>query len=489
MRLRSDLPAILKYQAVIIESAARDAGLDFFEVVFELLDARDVNGVAAYAGFPVRYPSWRFGMDYEKLEKGRHWGLSKIYELVINNDPTYAYLVRSNSLLEQKLVMAHVYGHADFFKNNLWFAPTDRKMLDTMGSHSTRVRRYSDGCGIERVEKFLDLCLSVDTLVDPYLPLREHANPPDQRSSYTPPSERARRTLDALTMSPLGANPDEELEAEEADHNPRLSRLPTYDILGFIEEKAPLEAWERDMLHIVRSEAYYFAPQRMTKIMNEGWASFWHSKLLTEGILEASEILDFADCHSSATMAGPGQVNPYKLGIEIFRHAEALGEDIFQLRRVHNDVSMLHKIVDEEFACEHVLPLVQRPGPPVADPAGQASEVDWRELKTWLLQQIAWGGLPQIELVEVDAEGDGELLLVHRHDGRDLQVGHARETLLNVASLWRAPVHLLTVVEKQGRRLVAKDGEVSMLDTREAEGLCCPGSTTGDDAEDERKAG
>ena len=106
------------------------------------------------------------------------------------------------------------------------------------------------------------------------------------------------------------------------------------------------------MLHIVRAEAYYFSPQRMTRIMNEGWASYWHSRLLTGGILDPSEILDFADCHSSATMSGPGQVNPYKLGIELFRHAVARDEDIFQLRRVHNDVSLVHKLVDEEFALD-----------------------------------------------------------------------------------------------------------------------------------------
>ena len=153
------------------------------------------------------------------------------------------------------------------------------------------------------------------------------------------------------------------------------------------------------------------------------------------------------------------------------------------------DVDHLIVATDEEFARRHILPLFRRPGPPVPNPASRPNGFDWRELKTWLLQQIAWGGLPQIELVDVNAEGDGELLLVHRHDGRDLQIGHARETLLNVASLWRAPVHLLTVVEKQGRRLVAKEGEVTMLDTREAEGLCCPGGSSGDGAEDGRKAG
>jgi stage V sporulation protein R len=162
----------LRAQAVSIEAVARGYGLDFHRVEFQLLDARDVNGIAAYGGFPVRYPSWRHGMEFERLDKGYSWGLSKIYELVINNDPVVAYLVRSNSKLEQKLVMAHVFGHADFFKHNCWFAATDRKMLDRMGHHSARVRRHIDRQGLETVERFLDQALSLETLIDPYLPLR-----------------------------------------------------------------------------------------------------------------------------------------------------------------------------------------------------------------------------------------------------------------------------------------------------------------------------
>ncbi len=466
MRLKSNLPAALKYQAVIIESAAREAGLDFFEVVFELLDARDVNGVAAYGGFPVRYPSWRFGMEYERLEKGYRWGLSKIYELVINNDPTYAYLVRSNSLLEQKLVMAHVYGHADFFKNNLWFSPTDRHMLDTMGNHSTRVRRYADALGQEAVETFLDRALSLDTLVDPYLPLRARATGPKRGGRvHAPLSERALRSLEAVSATPF----TEVEDVDDADEPP-MPKLPTYDILGFVEENGPLDPWERDILRIVRREAYYFCPQRMTKIMNEGWASFWHSKLLTGGILEASEILDFADCHSGATSSPQGQLNPYKIGIELFRHAEARGEDIFRLRRVHNDVSLVHKLVDEEFAQKCLAPIFV-PGMRQRD-GETCREVDWQLLKTRLLQELSWGGLPQIEVVDVDAEGEGEMLLVHHHDGRDLQLGRASETLKALEQLWQHPVHLLTIEEKQGRRLVCRGGEVTSLDTREAEKAC-----------------
>ena len=138
---------------------AKSYGLDFYEVIFELVDHDELNMIASYGGFPTRYPHWRFGMEYEHLTKSYAYGLSKIYELVINNDPCYAYLMRSNSITEQKLVMAHVYGHCDFFKNNYWFSQTNRKMMDQMANHGNRVRRYMDRFGVEEVETFIDACL------------------------------------------------------------------------------------------------------------------------------------------------------------------------------------------------------------------------------------------------------------------------------------------------------------------------------------------
>ena len=134
-----------------IQGYAKAYGLDFFETVFEVLTYDELNMVAAYGGFPNRYPHWRWGMEYEQLSKGYEYGLSKIYELVINNDPCYAYLLESNSDVDQKLVMAHVYGHCDFFKNNFSFAHTNRRMIDEMANHSTRVRRWIDKTGVEKV--------------------------------------------------------------------------------------------------------------------------------------------------------------------------------------------------------------------------------------------------------------------------------------------------------------------------------------------------
>src|SRR5215510_11627549 len=164
----ADLPPDLDRWRREIEGYAREYGLDFYDVVFELLDYDQLNEVAAYGGFPTRYPHWRFGMEYQELSRSYSYGLSKIYELVINNNPVYAYLMKANAPAEQKLVMAHVFGHADFFKNNLWFSKTNRRMIDAMANHATRVRSHMDRHGVEKVEDFIDACLSLENLIDPH---------------------------------------------------------------------------------------------------------------------------------------------------------------------------------------------------------------------------------------------------------------------------------------------------------------------------------
>ena len=149
-----------------IEEYARQYGLDFPEVIFEVCDYDTINILAAQGGFPTRYPHWRFGMDYDQLSKGHAYGVQKIYEMVINTEPCYAYLHKSNNFVDQKIVMAHVYGHADFFKNNCWFANTDKNMMDVMANHGTKIRRYISRFGQNRVESFIDKVLSLENLTD-----------------------------------------------------------------------------------------------------------------------------------------------------------------------------------------------------------------------------------------------------------------------------------------------------------------------------------
>src|SRR5436190_4874227 len=181
-RFRSLTPEMIDIQRQM-EAHARSYGLDFFNTIFEVVDHDQLSAIAAYGGFPTRYPHWRFGMEYEQLSKGYSYGLQKIYELVINNDPCYAYLMKSNSMVDQKLVMAHVCGHADFFKNNFWFAHTNRKMIDEMANHGSRIRRYAERYGHENVENFVDCCLSIDNLIDMHLPGIKRRKPKEYNTS------------------------------------------------------------------------------------------------------------------------------------------------------------------------------------------------------------------------------------------------------------------------------------------------------------------
>ena len=178
----SKFPTELKKAKYRIEEYARAFGLNFFPVIFEVLDYREMNEIAAYGGFPHRYPHWRFGMQYEDLSKSYRFGLSKIYEMVINNDPCYAYLLYCNHPVDQKLVMAHVYAHCDFFRNNLYFSHTNRKMMDEMANHATRIRRYMDRFGTEALEFFIDSCLSLENLIDIHAPfMGRHEESPGAR--------------------------------------------------------------------------------------------------------------------------------------------------------------------------------------------------------------------------------------------------------------------------------------------------------------------
>jgi stage V sporulation protein R len=300
----TDLPPDLRALKEEIEGYARGYGLDFFETIFEVIDADDLNEIAAYGGFPTRYPHWSFGMSYEELRKGYDYGLSKIYEMVINNDPCYAYLMRSNHVVDQKLVMSHVYGHCDFFKNNAYFAHTSRKMMDEMANHGARIRRYVEKYGEDEVEAFMDRCMSIDDLIDVHsVAIRRRE--PASRYDFTPKPEEGDEVHGTRFKSKDYMddyiNPRAVLKAEEDERRKQQEQAarnfperPEKDVLLFLIDHAPLKGWQRDMLEIIRDEAYYFAPQGMTKVLNEGWACLLSGSLIytNRGLLPIDEVVE-----------------------------------------------------------------------------------------------------------------------------------------------------------------------------------------------------
>ena len=480
---KSRLPAYLLDIQREIEEYARGYGLDFWDVSFEILDYKRMQEVAAYGGFPVRYPHWRFGMDFDRLSTSHVYGLSQIYEMVINNNPAYAYLLEGNSLVDQKMVIAHVLGHVDFFKNNYFFSRTNRHMIDEMANHATRVRRHIERLGLEKVETFLDSCLCLENLFDPMSPfiVRHAAEPPPQEE--TPPVELPR--LRAKGYMERFINPPEYLEKQrkkldgERDKPRKIPREPERDVLQFLLEHAPLEPWERDLLSTVREEAYYFAPQRQTKVLNEGWAAYWHSKLLTQKVLKPSEVIDYADHNAGVLASAPGRFNPYKVGLTLLRHIEerwdkgrfgkewnecddydarrtwdkrlGLGrQKIFEVRRLCDDVTFLDEYFTADFCAENQFFSFSR------DERSGNYEIDSREfqkIKDKVLFQLTNFGEPFISVQDANHANRGELLLAHRHEGVDLHQDHARATLEALARIWRRPVNLHTMIHDKPRLL------------------------------------
>jgi stage V sporulation protein R len=475
-----------------IEGYARGYGLDFFDTIYEVVDYKEMNQAAAYVGFPSRYPHWQFGMEYLRMSKSYAYGLHRIYEMVINNDPSYAYLLTSNKLVDQKLVMAHVCGHVDFFKNNMWFAHTNRKMMDEMANHGTRIRRYVERFGFEPVEQFLDVCLSIDNLIDIHAP-GVRRRPEHYRHGEQGPDEgRARpvRKLPSKSYMDEYVNPPEFLEAqrrkidEAQERKKHFPERPERDVMLFLLEHAPLAEWQRDVLAIVREEAYYFAPQGQTKILNEGWASYWHSTIMTEKALKPEELIDYAEHHAGTMATSPGRLNPYKLGLDLLRDIEerwdkgcfgkeweecddqesrrnwdrhlGLGrQKLFEVRRIYNDIGFIDTFLTPEFARHHKL-FAYKYNPQTREYVIDSRDFD--KVKRQLLFSLTNFGQPIIVVQDANYGNRGELLLRHEHEGIDLKLDWALDTLENVFQVWSRPVHLETVVEDGAKRFTY-DGE------------------------------
>jgi len=384
---------------------AQRSGLNFFDVQFVICSAETIAALGAY-GMPYRFSHWRFGRMYHKLLLQHRYNLSRIHELVINSDPCYAFLLESNTQLENKLAAAHVFAHSDFFKNNIHFSQTDRDMLRVMAENERYIGECELCYGKQRLEDFINAVFSLKGHVDP--------------------------------------SGGEEREVT----------LPERDLLYYILKKSEiLEHWQRKIIQLFRKEMMYFWPQMQTKLVNEGWAAFWHTKILREMDLTASEAVEFARVNAEA-MASPGRnINLYRLGVELFAAVErtrGVGE-LFSIRKKENDISFIDKYLSRE--------LIERIGLFLYRKAGRGLEKvvsDPERIKCTLIKRLKNCGFPRIVVDEGDC-GKDELYLRHLYDGRQLNRFYLERTLEQIFSLWGKTVHLETVYENR-RTVFSFDG-------------------------------
>lgn len=476
--------------------------LNPFRVYFELIPSEDMNSIASYIGFPNRYPHWRFGMEYERNSKMNSYGLQHIYELVINNDPSYAYLVEGSDIATLKTVMAHVYAHSDFFRNNYAFKQTNRKMLDKMGDHATIIRKIIDIQGIEKVESFIDSCLMIEDLIDSNYPFMLKKSDREPIFEKIEKAQEIPRLKAKEYMQPF-INPPEFLEAQKKKMDEAKKKEkekvpePNKNIMVFLLENAPLEPWEAKILSIMIEEAYYFLPQKQTKIMNEGWATYWHSKLMTEYLLRPEnvssldELLSYADQHSKIIQPYKNSINPYRLGLELFkdieyrwntgRHGKAFEEcesmekksrwntkegkgleKIFLVRSCYNDLTFIDEFFTPEFAEENKY-FVH-----ASDEEGGRTIIsrEFKEIKDVLLNSLTNMGLPLIYVIDSNFKNRNELQLYHKWTGIELRSDFAETTLKSIAKIWKRPVCIETIkfetekkIRKEKNIRIRTDGE------------------------------
>ncbi|MDZ4567232.1 SpoVR family protein [Bacillus cereus] len=449
----------LAYAIDEITEIATGFGLDFYPMRYEVCPAEIIYTFGAY-GMPTRFSHWSFGKQFFKMKLHYDLGLSKIYELVINSNPCYAFLLDTNSLIQNKLIVAHVLAHCDFFKNNIRFSNTKRDMVESMAATAERIKAYEHEYGRQEVEKFLDAVLAIQEHIDPSLVRNKLAWTIDDM--YVEEKEETRKTIydDLWGLDDAKKKRESPLIRKKKKFPPQ----PEKDLLLFIEEYSrELEEWQRDILTMLREEMLYFWAQMETKIMNEGWASLWHQRILREMDLTSSEAIEFAKLNAGVVQPSKTSINPYYLGIKMFEHIEERYDNpteemkrrgikpgsgkqkIFEVREMDSDTSFIRNYLTKELVMREDMYLFKRQGKEY-----KVVDKEWEHVRDQLVNMRTNGGFPYLMVEDGDYLKTGELYLKHYYEGIELDLKYLEKVLPYMYQLWGRTVHMESVVENKG---------------------------------------
>ncbi len=413
---------------------AKDHGLDWFPLAYETCDYYEMIGSMAYHGMPSHYGHWSYGKSFERNHLMYNAGMQGLpYELIINSNPSLAYLMEENPMYLQVLIMAHCIGHSDFFKNNITFKHTHPENIIL---RMRNAKRYIDqliedpSIGVDQVENTLD---SAHTLA---------YNVPRRYEPYIKQADQKKKLVEDIKTGMYNDKnfvPDPEMVPLKAEVN----------VLAFLADQSPgLEEWQREILKIVEEEAHYFMPQIRTKIMNEGWASYWHYRLMHELELPSGMHIPFLKTHNEVIRPHAGSINPYHLGFHLFRKIEErFGlEECFIARESLNDESFIRQYLTQE-DCEELelFSYSLHKDEYKVDDVGD--EQGWKNIREDLIKQVGGNSIP---IIMIDGIDDSNVLcLIHEHDGRDLELNYADAVVQHISNLWGDVVKLDTIIEDE----------------------------------------
>ncbi len=432
-----------------MEKIADDMGLDYYPINYEVVSQETMLEVMSY-GLPTRARHWSYGQSYEYQKMQGEMGHSKVYELVLNNNPSYAFLLDTNSDIANTMVAAHVIGHVHFFKNNFLFKQTDNKMVYHAAERAQRIEEYIQRYGLEAVERIMDIGFAIDKHID----WHKGSNREKYKISKKYYKEIVRGEFDDLL---------EEESFSVKEIRPKKSFPPhdEYDLIWFLTNySSNLEPWEKDILEIIREESYYFYPQYMTKIMNEGFASFYHAEImLTYDEIPQAEYMEFCKIHEKVVQPGGNKlnINPYFLGFTILndirkrwdeKHKNGESEldgvqKIFEVVANEDDISFIRNYLTEEIAED--LQLFSFNNMSTSD-GGRAIHVlskDIDRVRESIVKDLYNYRAPLICVTGIE---DGVLQLQHKSTNiGTLDEKYAEAVMGYIYDLWGKPVNLETI--------------------------------------------
>jgi stage V sporulation protein R len=485
--------------------------LNPMDTVFQVSTQVDLMEAAARSGFPSRYRHWAWGQDFNEQYQRQRFGLGRLYEMVINTSPSYAFLYDRNPVYAQKVVMAHVLGHTDFFKNNIMYSESNRNMVRVMADNKAAIEKYyqdprlarkAKDTGVHPVEDFLNKFNALEWLVD----MNALAPPPLSKDLPANEGQDNHYKNAGLKTEALGVAPwmqdflytskdwekykDKSIEEDDIQHAKTLKQ-PTRDVLGFLVENAEkLAPWQRDMLGRLREESYYFVPQVRTKLMNEGWATFWHHKLMNDcpDLANEAETTDISKMMAGVEAPNPNGINPYQVGYGIFQNIykraayglddfdtefkpnkviryedlndrienrqpnEKAGLDkVLEVRKYYNDVEFIRQFFTPEVA-EELGMVITKEKEEWNSQLGQRVTVkyvesdDFKQVKEQILSMYQ-NAFPTLNLVDANHNQQGELLLKHENPVQDLDLQDTKYTMGVINEFWGRPVNLDTIFE------------------------------------------
>ena len=401
-----------------IEKIVDEIGLDCYTQEFEVISFEDMLCYEAYVGMPSHYSHWSYGKSYDRLKTEYKYNLSGLpYEMVINSDPCIAYLMKDNTLLLQILTIAHVYGHNDFFKNNRLFKEhTNAKLtIEKFKTHADRIRDYiqDPSIGYVAVEKILDAA---------------HAIKYQCHSFRKFPFEKE----------------------EDVDY-------PYDNLLEYLSAFGELKDWQRDILTIVMEESRYFLPQIETKIINEGWATFWHYTILKRLNLDQGKNIEFYKVHNNVICQTPGRLNPYHIGFEIWRDLYTKYNGDFKklasIRELERDQSFIRKYLTYELAESSHLCEIKDEDEGYYIISEVSNDEGWKQIRNSLANSVGLASMPIVQITEVKHQ-ENTLVLESMEEDRELNITHATETLKYIQTLWGGKVELYTRLCNSSRKIV-----------------------------------